>query len=767
MLRNIFFAFMFALFLVLLISSNLFAQIPRTMNYQGKLTDIAGVGIDDTDRVIAFLIYDIETGGSPIWAETLSVNIVSGLFDVQLGNFHPTDLDFDVPYWIQLKIDENDDGDVIDPGDEFLEPREPLSAVAYSFRSVWADSVEGISGDVVHSLNALAGDLTLIGEGGIDVTAAGSNIHLNLTLDAGDCPNLVDLTGGAVSNQYVPTNLQTATPSAGQFLILASDIGCTGGRIHSIIFYTTVTTGTVDDVDIWMDNIYIDDLAAYSVIPSSSPVALGITLNIAGDNTVTIDLPYGFMYTGNNILITMRKNSSTGIFSNWLGHATPEVNARYNESSNTFPFPSTANFRPNIELNFLPPAVPDVVTDLNSLTGSINLIGGADIDVIEPGGPNVVINYTGTGGTDNDWEINGDGTPPDTVYNTDDMIGIGTANPEYPLHVYRPGSAFIKTESWNNYAGLIIDRGDTDKNAYVRYHTNAAADPDWVTGIIGGGFASPNSDFAISADYTQPDGKLYISRSTGNVGIGTIIPVYKLHVLADAGNTAVYGQNPGGFSGLLGYTNGGTTYSIYGSSGSDWAGYFDGDVNITGDLTVGGTSLDNLWTEYPTYIEANNCDGMRIYKTTAAKPGKIDANYIDPVLQIDGKQYSTWMAENIGLRVDVVGEAKLENGYFAIDLATQFEASDLWLFYHAVAENTIIPFVTAQDEVNLMAKMKGSEFIVKAISGEQNAKFSYRLTGKRIDEANKPPEANNRRDKNDRAKAYIDVDNFDKNGNPK
>ncbi len=367
----------------------LLAAVPRTMNYQGKLTNSEGVAYNG-DFTMTFKLYNSESGGTELWSEThASVSISKGLFDVRLGEINPIELPFDTTYWLEIEVD-----------GEVLSPRIKLSSVGYAYRAAIADSALNAGGTGVSSLNSLTGDLTLVGEGGITIDTSGSEIFVNLTLESGDCPNIVDLTGGSVTNQYVPTNLQTFSQSMGQFLVLGSEMGCTGGRIYRMTLYTNLTSGSIPDVDVWLDNVYIDDLSAGSIPPTGSPDAANITLSINGDGSVVIDLPHGFLYSGDNILITMRKNSTSGIGALWLGNDTsPSVNARYNESSATFPLPSTANFRPNVKFDFTAPELPDIVTNVNGITDTVNILGGTDISV-DTDVPNhtITINYTGTGG---------------------------------------------------------------------------------------------------------------------------------------------------------------------------------------------------------------------------------------------------------------------------------------------------------------------------------------------------------------------------------
>ncbi|RKZ32842.1 hypothetical protein DRQ33_05165 [bacterium] len=178
------------LVMLVLVAVQLFAQVPRTMNYQARLTDDTGTAITDADRVIAFFIYTVETGGSPLWAETLSVNCVNGLFDVQLGAVHPMNLPFDEPYWIQLKVDIDDDGSVAGGADEFFAPREKLAPVSYSHRAVYADTADyapgtlpsGSSGQTLrHNGTSWIANSTIYNDGtniGIGTNSPSARLHV-------------------------------------------------------------------------------------------------------------------------------------------------------------------------------------------------------------------------------------------------------------------------------------------------------------------------------------------------------------------------------------------------------------------------------------------------------------------------------------------------------------------------------------------------------------------------------------------------------------
>ncbi len=122
-------------FLWLLCSSYAFPQVPRTISYQGILTDGNGTPVSDGDYELTFKLYDVETGGSALWTETQWVAVHNGVFDVILGSVSPLDLPFDKPYWV---------GVTVGTGTELI-PRIELTSAAYSLRSANTDSINGIS----------------------------------------------------------------------------------------------------------------------------------------------------------------------------------------------------------------------------------------------------------------------------------------------------------------------------------------------------------------------------------------------------------------------------------------------------------------------------------------------------------------------------------------------------------------------------------------------------------------------------------------------
>ncbi|MCH7574831.1 MAG: tail fiber domain-containing protein [Candidatus Marinimicrobia bacterium] len=108
------------------------AQIPKTIAYQGIVTDANGTAKSDGSYTFTFRLFDVASGGTALWTESNKlIAVEGGLFNTALGDqtsFPPT-ITFDQPYWLDIQVD-----------GEQLSDRVALLSVPYSIRAVRADT---------------------------------------------------------------------------------------------------------------------------------------------------------------------------------------------------------------------------------------------------------------------------------------------------------------------------------------------------------------------------------------------------------------------------------------------------------------------------------------------------------------------------------------------------------------------------------------------------------------------------------------------------
>ena len=86
--------------------SNIFAysQIPQTISWQGILQDNQGTLLDGSYN-FTVKIFDLETGGTPLWTEThQGVIVTNGFTQIALGSVNQLNLPFDTQYWLEITI---------------------------------------------------------------------------------------------------------------------------------------------------------------------------------------------------------------------------------------------------------------------------------------------------------------------------------------------------------------------------------------------------------------------------------------------------------------------------------------------------------------------------------------------------------------------------------------------------------------------------------------------------------------------------------------
>ncbi len=77
------------LFVLIILTALLKAQVPKQFSYQGILTDAAGKILPDKNYTLQVMIYDQIAGGSPLYSETQQVLLSNGVFKYQIGQFTP------------------------------------------------------------------------------------------------------------------------------------------------------------------------------------------------------------------------------------------------------------------------------------------------------------------------------------------------------------------------------------------------------------------------------------------------------------------------------------------------------------------------------------------------------------------------------------------------------------------------------------------------------------------------------------------------------
>lgn len=121
--------------------ASVFAGVPRTMTYQGKLTDTQGNALTGTYDFI-FKVYDAALSGNTLWTEAQTgITVSGGMYNVMLGGNAPLSLAFDADYWLEIQVKPS----LSSSSYETLLPRIKLVSSAYAMRSEYANTASSLS----------------------------------------------------------------------------------------------------------------------------------------------------------------------------------------------------------------------------------------------------------------------------------------------------------------------------------------------------------------------------------------------------------------------------------------------------------------------------------------------------------------------------------------------------------------------------------------------------------------------------------------------
>lgn len=548
------------------------ADVPQLINYQGYLTDSGGFPLDGNYSIL-FFIYDVPSGGTALWSETQVVNVVEGNYSVQLGHSTSFPLGFfNGNLYLAVKVGTDDE----------MEPRLPITSVAFAMKAEDAETLEGYGASyfiTAEQPNSITSAMIVdgsVGAGKIATNAIGTSEIQDNSITAGDLAvNSVganEIATGAVGSEEIANGSVTV-----------SDLQ-DGAALAEILDNDGAGSG--------LDADFLDGFSSSAFVKTTGGTMIGALevpyLKTDGSTVFKYDSVRSNVLVGKSAGI----GNTTGINNTFLGPGAGEQHQSGN--NNIFLGQGAGQDHKSGQYNsFLGPW-----SGKANQTGSYNVFIGANAGYNEAGSYKLYIDDTSTnqplvyGEFDNDLlEVNG-------RFNVTGELCVGQKNAgsklhvvesaqslTYPLKVDNPdllssvGILFSVEGNGGSYApergkgGLVYEKRGTWNRGDFHFLQDPGTNSD-----------NPDLDDAVMS-----------ITNNGNVGIGTKYPGTRLEV-ADLTRITNYSWPIAGEGLELGYNPAEDRGYIqaYDRGSGDWGELYLGH----GRVGIGAESLDEGFLPY-------------------------------------------------------------------------------------------------------------------------------------------------------------------------
>ncbi len=664
------------LFFILCFITTVGATVPHYINYQGKLTTASGEVVTDATYSITFRLYAAQTGGSALWTETQSVTTSSGVFNLALGTVTALNLDFDSEYWLSVQVGTDSEmtprqritaaGYAIntDDLDTYTSGQFLRSDAADVYNEDGADVDLRFEGDSEENLLFLDASTGRIGIG----TASPAQ-ELDISGDIQVSQNIT--LSGTTAELWLGTDTNLHRSGAGTIKTDGAFVAAGTVTADSFIGDGSSLTGITSGE--WTD----DGTVVYPSEPTLDNVAIGgsdssapIYLEVGGAGTFSSDLTLSG--TGSALFFpdgTSQTSAATGEWTDGGSYVYPSDGDEYVATSDSgdrehatgdgdlyveddieidgdLYLAGTANLSGELTLSgtnmlyladgsFTAPSLA-FSSDMNTglyrpAADTVGIAGGLTVGQDDTGYD--VTFYGATSGAYMLWDESADQLEVaaaaatssiststtdlildpggnDVVPGSDDTDSLGTSTLEWK-DLYIDGTAYIDNLSVEGGLSADLTLSGTTSSIYLAdgsaAHPSLTFQSDSDTGLI----RATTDTLGIT---TKGSERLRVDDS-GNVGMGTTAPTYKLEVAdavkIDGSGTSVFADSvtigtdshgsvdlgTGTASDLYvkddlevdGAVNIEEALGIVESAPSGTELYVAGDAGISGDLTVGGT----------------------------------------------------------------------------------------------------------------------------------------------------------------------------------
>jgi hypothetical protein len=299
---------------ILASSTSLIAQVPRTISFQGVLTDGTGEAISDGQHELLIRLYDSQQGGQVVFTETHFTEVTDGLFNILIGSVSliPSFLEFDQAYFLGIAVD----------NDPELVPRTALTAVPYALYAPIAGQAGSLApnaGGVVTSMNTIQGDVTLRGGGSTTVSQNGNDITISSVGGGGS---------GIQGVQNIDATLSIQNPNGPVATIGVADNAIGTSKLKDAsVSSQKLTDASVTSTKIQSGAVHLDKIntagAANGQVPAFDGANIKWTTPQSGGGGLTLPFDgssaaanhaFKIQNTGAGSAVEGRSESGTGVY---------------------------------------------------------------------------------------------------------------------------------------------------------------------------------------------------------------------------------------------------------------------------------------------------------------------------------------------------------------------------------------------------------------------------------------------------------------------
>ncbi len=454
------------------------AAINQQINYQGKLTDNAGVAVADGLYNIEFKLYVNNSTTTPVWTETDTgankVQVTNGLFSVMLGSTTAfTGVDFNQTLYLGVNIG----GTGAPSYDGEMSPRKKLGAVPAAIQSQYLNGLSSdqfLRADAINSTNTASTflDIRQLGTGHIATFTGTSSV---IALDLLSNGNV----GIGTSSPSAKLDIYGTAGSADIFAISSS----TNARLFTVNAAGNVGIGTSTPSALL--HVYTTSAnSPFKVTQSNATVALTLNLDSYGGTNVNAGGGVLARYArGTDALptdVVAGDRLGFNIFGGYAGSAfrhTSGIEAIVD--SGTVSTTSLPTY-----LRFLTTADGSV-----SRTERLRITSGGNVG-IGTTSPSAKLAITGTSGATTDiFAIASSTNIRLFTITAEGNVGIGSSSPAFPLSV--SGIAYADYGYFGSASAAAWPKDYLSGAQYPSLHSVYAVSP---FGLAGGVFASRARD---------------------------------------------------------------------------------------------------------------------------------------------------------------------------------------------------------------------------------------------------------------------------------